>query len=109
MRIPLVSMGAERRVKRAQTRERGPPSALAEIQLLYQNIHMNLINILLVPHSVPYADTHPMFTAESCPHFSNSSINPVLLFSNSSNGQWWVLSIKTKQIKNLDRDIITGQ
>ena len=29
--LPLVSMGAERRVKRAQTRERGPPSAPAEI------------------------------------------------------------------------------
>ena len=27
----LVLMGAERRVSRAQTRERGPPSALAEI------------------------------------------------------------------------------
>ena len=27
----LVSMGAERRVNRAQTRERGPPSAPAEI------------------------------------------------------------------------------
>ena len=30
-KFPLVSMGAERRVSRAQTRERGPPSALAEI------------------------------------------------------------------------------
>ena len=29
--FPLVSMGAERRVSRAQTRERGPPSALEEI------------------------------------------------------------------------------
>ena len=31
----LVSMGAKRRVSRAQTQERGPPSALAEI--LYDN------------------------------------------------------------------------
>ena len=30
-KIPLVSMGAERRVKRAQLRERGSPSATAEI------------------------------------------------------------------------------
>ena len=30
----LPSMGAERRVSCAQTRERGPPSALAEINLL---------------------------------------------------------------------------
>ena len=29
--IPLVPRGAERRVPRARTRERGPPSALAEI------------------------------------------------------------------------------
>ena len=30
-KFPLVSMGAERRVSRTQTRERGLPSALAEI------------------------------------------------------------------------------
>ena len=30
-KFPLVSMGAERSVPRARTRERGPPSALAEI------------------------------------------------------------------------------
>ena len=30
-KFPLVSMGAERRVYRAQTRERGPPSAPAEL------------------------------------------------------------------------------
>ena len=31
-KLPLVSMGGgERRVSRAQTRERGPPSALGEI------------------------------------------------------------------------------
>ena len=29
----LVLMGAERRVSRAQTRERGPPSALAELHI----------------------------------------------------------------------------
>ena len=29
-KFPLVLMGAERRVPRARTRERGPPSALAE-------------------------------------------------------------------------------
>ena len=30
-KFPLVWIGAERRVSRAQTRERGPPSAIAEI------------------------------------------------------------------------------
>ena len=30
-KFPLVPMGAERRVPHARTRERGPPSALAEI------------------------------------------------------------------------------
>ena len=30
-KIPLVPRGAERRVPRARTRERGPPSALAEL------------------------------------------------------------------------------
>ena len=30
-KFPLVLMGGEQRVSRAQTRERGPPSALAEI------------------------------------------------------------------------------
>ena len=30
-KFPLVSMEAERRVSRVQTRELGPPSALAEI------------------------------------------------------------------------------
>ena len=34
-KIPRVSMGAERRVSRAQTRERGPPSALAEFYFLF--------------------------------------------------------------------------
>ena len=29
--FPMVSMGAEQRVERAQTRERGPPAAPAEI------------------------------------------------------------------------------
>ena len=33
-KFPLTSMGAKRRVSRAQTRERGPPSALAEIVFL---------------------------------------------------------------------------
>ena len=32
-KIPLAPMGAERRVKRAQTRERGPPPATADIFL----------------------------------------------------------------------------
>ena len=31
----LVLMGAEQRVSRAQTRERGPPSALAEILQMF--------------------------------------------------------------------------
>ena len=30
-KFPLVPMGVERRVSRVQTRDRGPPSALAEI------------------------------------------------------------------------------
>ena len=42
-KIPLVPRGAERRVPRAQTRERGPPSALAE----FSNIFKNLVNLLL--------------------------------------------------------------
>ena len=33
-KFPLVSMGAERRVSRAQTRERGPQSALAEFPII---------------------------------------------------------------------------
>ena len=33
-KFPLVSMGAEQRVKRVQTREQGPPSAPAEIRYL---------------------------------------------------------------------------
>ena len=38
-KFPLTSLGSERRVSRAQTRERGPPSALAEFFsfLLIQN------------------------------------------------------------------------
>jgi hypothetical protein len=35
--FPLVSMGAERRVSRPQTRERGPPSALAESFITVSN------------------------------------------------------------------------
>jgi hypothetical protein len=38
-KFPLVSMGAERRVSRAQTREQGPPSALAEIYNNKINMH----------------------------------------------------------------------
>ena len=34
-KFPLVSMGAEQRVSHAQTREQGPPSALAEISLSF--------------------------------------------------------------------------
>ena len=44
-KFPLVSMGAERRVKRAQTLERGPPSAPAE--LFYLINHMLKIYIAL--------------------------------------------------------------
>ena len=43
-KIPLVAKGAERRVKRAQTRERGPPSALAVFSIQngrYKNIPIN--------------------------------------------------------------------
>jgi hypothetical protein len=36
-KFPLVSMGLERRVKRAKTRDRGPPSAPAEIDISYHN------------------------------------------------------------------------
>ena len=42
-KFPLVSMGAERRVSRVQTRERGPPSALAE----------NLVNLSYFCSSPP--------------------------------------------------------
>ena len=35
VKFPLVSMGGERRVSRAQTQERGPPSALVEIFPLF--------------------------------------------------------------------------
>ena len=38
-KFPLVLMGAERRVSRAQTRERGPPSALAEIDIFHISTH----------------------------------------------------------------------
>ena len=49
-KIPLVSMGgqAERRVKRAQTRERGPPSALAVFfttQLLGKDVTMDVWSV----------------------------------------------------------------
>jgi hypothetical protein len=40
-RFPLVSMGAERRVSRAQTRERGTPSVLVEIHLPFENSRLN--------------------------------------------------------------------
>ena len=40
-KFPLVLWGAERRVSRAQTRERGPTSALAEI---FQPIFMAIPN-----------------------------------------------------------------
>ena len=36
--FPLVSIGVERRVLRVQTRERGPPSALAEFVLNFNLI-----------------------------------------------------------------------
>ena len=39
IKFPLVSMGAERRVLRAQTRERGPPSALAEIYIAFSSLY----------------------------------------------------------------------
>ena len=42
-KFPLVSMGAERRVPRARTRERGPPSALAELSLFNDKVYPTLI------------------------------------------------------------------
>ena len=45
-KFPLVSMGAERRVSHAQTREQGPPSALAEIVYPYNCkffVHINFL------------------------------------------------------------------
>ena len=44
-KFPLMSMGAERRVSRAQTRERGPPSARAEFSIVF----VNQIKALLAP------------------------------------------------------------
>ena len=38
-KFPLVSMGAERRVSRAQTQEQGPPSALAELFKFLDLVH----------------------------------------------------------------------
>ena len=42
-KFPLVLIWAERRVSRAQTRERGPPSALAEIFLLFSACESQII------------------------------------------------------------------
>ena len=44
--FPLVSMGAERRVSHAQTRERGPPSALEENSIV-NNDFKKLLNCCL--------------------------------------------------------------
>jgi hypothetical protein len=41
-KFPLVSMGAEQRVSRAQTRERGPPSALAVFSFLLNACNLSL-------------------------------------------------------------------
>ena len=49
-KFPLESMGPERRVLHAQTRERGPPSALAEICHLYlcfiDGVHIMMAKVL---------------------------------------------------------------
>jgi hypothetical protein len=45
-KFPLVSMGAEQRVTRAQTRERGPPSELAEILFFLSFFASSFIAIL---------------------------------------------------------------
>ena len=37
-KFPLTPIGAERRVPRAQTRERGPPSALAEFRHVFTHV-----------------------------------------------------------------------
>jgi hypothetical protein len=39
-KFTLVSMGAERRAKRVQTHERGPPSATPEKQIFFCLIHL---------------------------------------------------------------------
>ena len=44
-KISLVPMGAERRVPRARTRERGPPSALAELSILMDILLCHQFNI----------------------------------------------------------------
>ena len=44
-KFPLVPMGAERRVPRARTRERGPPSALAEILLVFGTVAQNPMRV----------------------------------------------------------------
>ena len=47
--FPLVSMGAEQRVSRAQTRERGPPSALAELFISLRPASFDIPSIVLPP------------------------------------------------------------
>ena len=44
-KVPLVSMGAERRVKRTQTRERGPPSAPAEFEHIFSSLGLELADM----------------------------------------------------------------
>ena len=41
-KFPLMLMGAKQRVSRAQTRERGPPSALAEFTLILMALDENI-------------------------------------------------------------------
>ena len=47
-KIPLVPMGSERRVPRARTRERGPPSALADLADMERRIRAVIFRIRAV-------------------------------------------------------------
>ena len=49
-KFPLVWMGAERRVSRAQNQERGPPSALAEISKSDHQIRWNCDSLCFVQY-----------------------------------------------------------
>ena len=51
-KIPLVSMEAEQKVKRAQTRERGPPSALAEFEIKITGILVSRIMLYIDPLNI---------------------------------------------------------
>ena len=49
-KFPLMLMGAERRVSAAQTRERGPPSALAEL------LYLLVVTLVKIVSCFQYSD-----------------------------------------------------